>query len=385
MPSLVRLLLIYAAAFCLILSAFGLAPIVAVAGRGVSPGVVPWLLVVGGLLGAFDCWRLSRRLSKRMAAGSRDRWTDSRIELFARPHQDLPMALASLTLAAVVLFALLVGLPNTGKWRPDRPFPSVDIQWTVDASGQRQAVVSDPDMRKLKEYYSIPRTITLDGWRAALLLAAFGIPGLLVWNVQSAFRRDGRPSLVLDEHGLDHAWTGRIPWQRVHGMALGGTHRQAHPFLYLLVADPAPLRKRLPWRVNHFELRPIPPDEPFGEILLSLYPFECDERRLMTVAKRLQAAAGPPLNRDWRPGINIEYVRGLNLTPAAPAPDRTPSAGPAHPASAPSRADLPGLSLGDRLSIAWVTSLSLLAAAQLLAVLLLGADTWTLMGLSIEP
>ncbi len=381
MHAFVRLLLIYAAALCLTLAAFALVPLLGLAGESQARTVVPWLLVLGGLLGALDCWRLSRRLQDRMDAHTRDRWLPQRVELFARGRSDFVVLLACLGFAIVVLFYAAVGTPNTNK-RPTGLPPALDIKSQIGPDGKAMLTVSDQDLAKLRRYYTIPAQKKMDPWLAAKVLAGPVSLGLLAAMGYFRYRRDGRASLVLDAHGIYHAWIGRVAWPQVQGMTIEPLHGYASEVLVLLVDNPAPLRARMPRdEVERHKLSYFDDGAP-GEIVLSLDEFDADPKRLISAARRLREGVSPPPLKGWSFGLAASSVQQLLQARAADdaalrmKPERTAPAPSRHPA--PLATPVLALGWGDRLSIAWVSLMAMLGAAQLFSMTLFGRGLWLL-------
>lgn len=381
MYALVRLLLIYAAALCLTLAAFAMAPILGLVDEAPSRVVVPWLLVLGGLLGALDCWRLSRRLQARMDARTRDRWLPQRVELFARERGDFAVLLACLGIAAVVVFYAAVGTPNTNK-RPTGPLPALAIKSQTGPDGKAILTMSEQDLAKLRRYLTIPAQQKMDPWLAARALLIPVSFGLMVAMGYFRYLRDGRASLVLDPHGIHHAWIGRVAWPRVQALTIEPLHGYASEVLVLLVDNPAPLRARLPREQAERHAPLHGGDGAPGEIMLSLDEFDTDPKRLLSAARRLREGVSPPPLEGWAYGMADSSVQALLR--ARDADDaalrvKTPRAAPApsqHSAPLPTPALAFGL--GDRLSIAWVSLVAMLGAAQLFSMTLFGQGLWLL-------
>jgi hypothetical protein len=381
MYALVRLLLIYAAALCLTLAAFAMAPILGLADEAPSRVVVPWLLVLGGLLGALDCWRLSRRLQARMDARTRDRWLPQRVELFARERGDFAVLLACLGIAAVVVFYAAVGTPNTNK-RPTGPLPALAIKSQTGPDGKAILTMSEQDLAKLRRYLTVPAQQKMDPWLAAKALLIPVSFGLLVAMGYFRYRRDGRASLVLDAHGIHHAWIGRVAWPQVQAMTIEPLHGYASEVLVLLVDNPASLRARLPREEAERHKLLYADDGAPGEIVLSLDEFDADPKRLISAARRLREGASPPPLKGWSFGLAASSVQ--QLLQARDADDAALRMKPERPAPVPSQHPAPlatpvlALGWGDRLSIAWVSLMAMLGAAQLFSMTLFGRGLWLL-------
>ena len=381
MHAFIRLLLIYAAALCLTLAAFALVPLLGLVGENQARALVPWLLVLGGLLGALDCWRLSRRLQARMDTHTRDRWLPQRVELFARGRGEFVVLLACLSVAAVVLFYAAVGTPNTAK-RPTGLPPALDIKSQIGPDGKAMLTVSDQDLAKLRRYYTLPAQKKMDPWLAAKALAIPLSFGLLAAMGYFSHRRDGRASLVLDAHGIYHAWIGRVAWPQVQALTIERLHGYASEVLVLLVDNPAPLRARLPRAQAERHKTVDAGDGAPGEIVLSLDEFDADPKRLISAARRLREAVPPPPLEGWSFGLADSSVQ--QLLHARDADDAALRVKPQRPAPAPGQHAAPlatpalALGWGDRVSIAWVSLMAMLGAAQLFSMTLFGRGLWLL-------
>lgn len=285
-----------------------------------------------------------------MDAHVRDRWLPGRVELFVRGQRATMVLVGSLTFIAVVLFATAVGTPNTSKV-PTGRFPTLDYAVARGPDGKPTLSLSERDLAKLRKHLTIPAHRKLEPGRAAWALFLPGLLGLLAGLSYFRYRRDGRASFIVDTQGIEHAWIGRIPWSRVRSLTVARFPWYVSEALVLLVDDPTPLRRKLPPIEVLRQRSRYPGDMSPGEIVLSLAPFDADARRLLSAARRLHEAASGP------------------TAPAAAASgnDRQPAPTPQLP-----------FTLGDRLSIAWVTLVALVGAAQLLAMTLFGHDLWLL-------
>ena len=112
--------------------------------------------------------------------------------------------------------------------------------------------------------------------------------------------RPGKPSLVLDSSGIDHAWYGLVPWNRVHAIYLQHTTgRYESHRLKLRVSQPGQFlgAGRLPGIFASRARR----EARMGALQLPLDLLNCDPALIHEAALKLRNDVQPPLLAFWHP------------------------------------------------------------------------------------
>lgn len=137
-------------------------------------------------------------------------------------------------------------------------------------------------------------------WLSGLTLIAAGLGCLaLVWS----FYRPGRASLVVDGQGIDHAWFGLVPWNRVTGIHLQHTiGRHESHCLVLRVSEPGQFlgAGRLP---GIFASR-VRKEARMGALHLPLDMFKCDPALIHEAALKFRSSLQLPFLTTWHPAFS---------------------------------------------------------------------------------
>lgn len=145
------------------------------------------------------------------------------------------------------------------------------------------------------------------------------------WTVLSYLRR-GKPAMVIDEQGIDHAWFGLIRWQDIEGIAL----RQLEtPLLTrsMLQVGVTQIDSRLEscrWMGADFAVHPPKASPDVAYLQIPLYHLTGDAAQIHQVMLNLRAAVTPAIDAFWYPGKPSDAdIAGRTLTPTRkePMPD----------------------------------------------------------------
>ena len=132
---------------------------------------------------------------------------------------------------------------------------------------------------------------------SGLVLIATGL-GLLAWVW--SFYRPGRASLVVDGSGIDHAWFGLVPWNRVHGIHLQHTTGRHESYcLVLRVSKPGEFLGA--GRLRGIFASRARTEAGMGPIHLPLDMFKCDPTLIHEAAVKFRSALQLPLLAAWHP------------------------------------------------------------------------------------
>lgn len=252
-----RLGLLLAAFFCILVAAFGLIRFSIEVGESPMSYVVQDVAVaLAGLMGLWACWRRSRQLkARREAEESRvPEFTGQRLEANARAlTQGLAIGLLALSSAFC-------------------------IGWLV----------------------------TKPGWMAGAVTLLMVTITLVLGATSAALQRGGRPALVMDGHGLDHAWFGRIPWDQVQGIHFKEVQiKHTRVFsLVLGVRHPDRFVAQTHWAVRLIQNKRRGTGALSGVLEIPLNPLDQPPRQIHAAAMALRQRVQPPLVEHWYPGMD---------------------------------------------------------------------------------
>lgn len=146
-----------------------------------------------------------------------------------------------------------------------------------------------------------------------LVLLAVGLL-LVAWLVAAlaaSHHRGGQPTLVMDVHGLDHAWYGKVRWSDVQGIALR-TLEVKHNKIHSLVLGVESAERYLaarPWIVRIMQTARPKPVRGYVELEIPLNPLSALPVAIEAAARELRSRTYPPPVDPWFPGTHVDDMK----------------------------------------------------------------------------
>jgi hypothetical protein len=160
----------------------------------------------------------------------------------------------------------------------------------------------------------------------SLVAVAVGAATMWYWWVVLSYLRRGKPAMVIDEHGIDHAWFGLIRWQDIEGIALRQieTPLLTRGMLQVGVTQIEPRLETCRWMGADFAARPPKGSPDVAYLQIPLYHLSGDATQIHQVALNLRSTVEPPMGAFWYPGkpSDADIARGPSApTRREPLPD----------------------------------------------------------------